>query len=154
MPTYFFDSSSLVKRYSKETGTAWVINIFKPIRANRIYAARITFVEVISALARKARGGQINSSAEIKAVGRFRRAFHGKFRSVEVSVNLTEHAAQLARKHFLRGYDAVQLAAALEVHQERNSLGLSPLTFVCADDKLNDAAKAEGLAVENPNNYP
>ena len=154
MPTYFFDSSSLVKRYTKEAGTAWVMNIFKPVKANSIYVARITFVEVISALSRKARGGQINSSAEIKAIGRFRRAFHGKFRAVEISPNLTEHAAQLARKHFLRGYDAIQLAAALEVHQKRNSLGLSSLTFVCADDKLNDAAKAEGLAVENPNNFP
>ena len=154
MPTYFFDSSSLVKRYSKEAGTAWIIDIFKPIPANRVYVVRITFVEVISALSRKMRGGQINSSAEIKAVGRFRRAFHGKFRPVEISVNLTEHAARLARKHFLRGYDAIQLAAALEVHRARTSIGLSPLIFVCADDKLNDAAKAEGLTVENPNNYP
>lgn len=154
MSAYFFDSSSLVKRYSKETGTTWIISIFKPNKDNRIYVARITFVEVISALSRKARGGQIDSSSEIKAVGRFRRAFHGKFRPVEISPNLTEHAAQLVRKHFLRGYDAVQLAAALQIYQKRNSLGLSPLTFVCADNKLNDAAKAEGLAVENPNNYP
>ena len=154
MSAYFFDSSSLVKRYSKETGTAWAIDIFKPLKANRIYAARITFVEVISALSRKARGGQINPMAEIKAIGRFRRAFHGKFRPVEVSPNLTEQAAHLARKYFLRGYDAVQLAAALEVHRKRNSLGLSSLTFVCADNNLNAAAQSEGLTVENPNNYP
>jgi uncharacterized protein len=54
----------------------------------------------------------------------------------------------------LRGYDAVQLAAALTTNDERISRGLLPLIFVSADTELNDAAQAEGLAIENPNNYP
>ena len=28
------------------------------------------------------------------------------------------------------------------------------LTFLSADDRLNDAASAEGLAVDNPNHHP
>jgi uncharacterized protein len=31
---------------------------------------------------------------------------------------------------------------------------LAPLTFLSADDRLNRAAVAEGLAVDNPNDYP
>lgn len=59
----------------------------------------------------------------------------------------------LAEKHGLRGYDSVQLAAAVELQIVRNSLSLSGITFVCADDHLNVAAVAEGLLVENPNNH-
>jgi len=54
----------------------------------------------------------------------------------------------------LRGYDAVQLAAALEANDERLANALTPLTLVSADTELNTAAQAEGLNVENPNNYP
>jgi predicted nucleic acid-binding protein len=53
VPVYFFDSSALVKRFARETGTAWVINLFKPASGNRIYIARITYVEVISAIVRR-----------------------------------------------------------------------------------------------------
>ena len=61
---------------------------------------------------------------------------------------------RLATKHSLRGYDAVQLAAALEANDERIANGLPTLTFVSADTELNTAAQAEGLPVENPNNHP
>ena len=60
----------------------------------------------------------------------------------------------LATKHALRGYDAVQLAAALEANDERIANELSPLALISADDELNAAAKAEGLTVEDPNDYP
>ena len=49
----------------------------------------------------------------------------------------------------LRGYDAVQLAAALEVR-----LQVPLLILVSGDGDLNTAATAEGLPVENPNTYP
>ena len=61
---------------------------------------------------------------------------------------------KLATKHALRGYDAVQLAAALEANDESLANGLPPLILVSADTKLNTAAQAEGLVVQNPNNYP
>lgn len=63
-------------------------------------------------------------------------------------------AMKLARSHALRGYDAVQLASAIEVHQVRVAAGASPVTIISADDPLNAAALAEGLLVENPNNHP
>ncbi len=59
-----------------------------------------------------------------------------------------------ANKYELRGYDAVQLAASLEVEKRIKLTGGLPLIFVSADNDLNQAALAEGLSVENPNNYP
>jgi len=61
---------------------------------------------------------------------------------------------KLARSHASRGYDAVQLAAVIEVHQARVAAGASPLTIISADDPLNAAAVAESLLVDNPNNHP
>ncbi len=56
----------------------------------------------------------------------------------------------LAEKHGLRGYDAVQLSAALRVSDECRALGIS-FTLISADGDLNDATRVEGLAVEDPN---
>ncbi len=58
-----------------------------------------------------------------------------------------------AKKYALRGYDAVQLAAALETEKERIALGLSSLILLSADTDLNDSAIAECLTVDDPNNY-
>ena len=57
----------------------------------------------------------------------------------------------LAETHALRGYDAVQLAASLEVHTRGIRLGLPVLTLVSADGDLNMAAMVAGLTVEDLN---
>lgn len=36
MVAYFFDSSALVKRYARETGTAWVLSVVGPEAAHAL----------------------------------------------------------------------------------------------------------------------
>ena len=55
----------------------------------------------------------------------------------------------LAETHGLRGYDAIQLAAAIEVGRRYVASGLPPIIFVCADSALNAVAAVEGLIVED-----
>jgi uncharacterized protein len=74
--------------------------------------------------------------------------------TIEITPELLSSAMNLAVKYALRGYDAVQLAATLEADNERIASGLSPITLISADLELNISAQAEGLSVENPNNYP
>jgi predicted nucleic acid-binding protein len=60
--SYFVDSSALVKRYVNETGSAWLSGLVASAAGNDIYIARITTVEVIAALTRRARGGTIGAT--------------------------------------------------------------------------------------------
>ena len=154
MAAYFFDSSALVKRYAREVGTGWIVGLFRPAAANRIYVARITSVEVISGLTRRKRGGSLNAADASKAIARLRRALAGKVRITEMTAVLIERANGLAEKHALRGYDAVQLAAALEVNDGRLAAGAKALILVSAAEALNAAAIIEGLAVDDPNLHP
>ena len=133
---------------------AWVLSLLKPSNENTIFIVRITAAEVVAALTRQNQTGNLTASELDKSIRRFKRSLQNRYAFVEISENLVNQAMILAENFGLRGYDSVQLAAALKIHQRRLALGLSSLTFVCADDKLNDAAKAEALAVENPNNYP
>ena len=154
MSTYFFDSSALVKRFAKESGTAFVIGLLRRAARSRLYAALFTEVEVCAALARRRKTQTLTPPQVSRAVRRFRRDFANRFTPIEPKAQLIAQAIQLADTYALRGYDAIQLASALLANQERLLLGFPPLILVSADNELNQAAQAEGLTVENPNNYP
>jgi hypothetical protein len=50
--------------------------------------------------------------------------------------------------------EAVQLAAALVVHDQYVAAGFPGLTLISADDDVNTAGQAEGLPTDNPNAHP
>lgn len=154
MPAYFFESSAFVKRFAPERGSKFVLSLLRPSGRNRFYAARITEVEVCAGLVRRQTGRTISADQAAKGLRRLRRDFPRRFTHIAVSENVVIEAMRLAETYGLRGYDAVQLSAALEANGERVARGLSPLILVSADAELNNAAQAEGLAIENPNNYP
>lgn len=153
MAAYFCDTSALVKRYVAETGSAWLTATIAPQVGNYLFIARITFVEVISAITRRERGRHISPADAKTARIQFETDYSSEFFNVEISENLINEAANLAGKHALRSYDAVQLAAALETEKERTALGFSSLILLSADTDLNTAAIAEGLTVDDPNNH-
>jgi len=150
---YFLDSSAVVKRYVSETGTAWILSLTDPVVGNHIHIARITGVEVVSAITRRMHSGSLSTADAATALSDFRYDFSRAYRIVDISASLIVHAMQLAEIHALRGYDAVQLAAALEVNSYRLTLGIPIFTLVSADTALNAAATAEGLTVDDPNDH-
>lgn len=147
------DSSALVKRYAREAGTGWVLGLFRRAAGHIFFAARIARVETAAAIVRKRRGGHITADAAARALRRMRRDFDTRIYVVEITPVLLQTGEAMAEKHYLRGYDAVQLAAALEANAGRAGAGLPPLVFVSADGDLRAAAAAEGLATENPESH-
>ena len=150
MASYFFDSSALVKRYVNETGTIWVTSLIDPAAGHEIFLARISGVEILSAIKRRERIGTTSPQEALLAISNFRDDFAVFFTILEISSLLISEAMSLAERHDLRAYDAVQLAAALEVHRHRTALGLSLAALVSADRALNEAGLVEGLPVEDP----
>ncbi len=151
---YFVDSSALVKRYVRETGTAWVRRLTRHYPSTSIYIARITVVEVTSAIARRRKGTPpLAPSRASSLLRRFRQHLDGRYTVIEITPALLNEAARLANAHTLRAYDAVQLAAALEINRKEQDAGFAAVTLISADQALNDAATVEGLAVDDPNRH-
>jgi predicted nucleic acid-binding protein len=153
---YFFDTSSLVKRYVVEQGSMWVQSITDPVAANTIFVAQITGVEVIATVARRI--GSVSVADATRLISSFRHDFANQYQVVVVNDALIAQAMDVAENYRLRGYDAVQFAAALEVHARSAAIGLASLggsgmTLVSSDNELNDAAVSAGLAVEDPNTH-
>ena len=154
MAVYYLDTSALAKRYVLEVGTTWMLGITDQATGQDVYVVRITGPEMIAALFRKARAREVTRQDTLRAATNFKADFTNQYHILEVTPGLTDRAMTLAQQHSLRGYDAVQLAAAAELHILRNGMGLTPLTFVSADTALNRAAQSEGLAVDDPNSHP
>jgi hypothetical protein len=151
---YYLDSSALVKRYVVERGTAWIDDLCSAQAGHVIYTVRVSAAEIVAALIRRVRGGSLALAAAQAEVAQFRLDLANDYQVLEVTEALVETAMRLAEQRGLRGYDAIQLAAALGVQAVRAVSNLSPLVFVSADADLNAAAIAEGLAIEDPNAHP
>lgn len=149
----FCDSSALTKRYVVETGSAWVSTHADPSAGNSIIVAEITRVEVAAALAASQRAATITPAERDDLVSLVLQHFDAEYTIIAVEPVVTSQAVVLTQRHRLRGYDAVQLAAALVANQQIVAAGVSALVFVAADNDLLAAAQAEGLATENPNHY-
>ncbi len=154
MAVYFADSSALVKRYVKETGTRWMRRLTRKGAANHIYVARIAVVEGNLGHCPPEERRHRSSPRASSMLWRFRKHMAGRYTVVEITPALLADAAKLATTHALRAYDAVQLSAALTVLANAGTVGLTAITMVSADNDLNAAARAEGVAVENPNLHP
>jgi hypothetical protein len=151
MTTYYWDSSALIKRYVQETGTNWVRSVVAPTGGHTLLTARLTMVEVYSALARRSREGSVPPADCAVAAQAFAAHSASEYDFVELDLRLVTLARRLLEQHPLRAYDAVQLASALIANQALQTAELPPLVFVSADDRLNAEATAEGLMIDNPN---
>jgi len=151
---FFCDSSAIVKRYVNETGTQYVNDLVSPDSGNVILLASITRVEVVAAIARKAKGRTATALEAERALTAFQDDLENTYYTIEISPEVLDVAMTLAKKYALRGYDAVQLAAALDANAELFAVGLPSVVVVSADAELNTAATSEGLSVENPNDHP
>ena len=151
MPSYFLDASALVKAYIREPGSRWVREI---LRGKRVVAfiSPISGAEVVAALARKERMGDMERAVRDRVVTAFRADYRRRLTHTALTATVIEEAMILVLAHPLRGYDAVQLASALLLRGVSGPL--RPLTFVSADLVLLRIARERGLAAENPMDHP
>ena len=149
MPSYFLDSSALVKGYRTEIGTARVNALLRG--ADPLIIAQLAHLEVSSAIVRRVASTQISDEVIQRMLDELDREVATSLEIIRIDDTLVANAIRLARIHRLRAADSIQLAAALVARALRVA---EELILVSADLELNNAAAAEGLQIEDPNLYP
>jgi predicted nucleic acid-binding protein len=159
MAAYYFDTSALVKYYIPEDGSHWVIETIDAAGDSRhhIIVATVAFAEMCATFGRLIRDSIIRqeTSAGILAIAQ-QHFQSGFFQRQAITWPLVIRAGQLASSSFvqagyaLRGYDAIQLAAALTANQHLIQHGQPQLLFVSADKRLLIIAASCGLQAINP----
>ena len=146
MTSLYLDTSALLKLYVAEDGTERVAGATEDAAEGRVVILDLTPLEARSAIRRRQREGDI-ADADAERILRQIEDDTASFLLVQPSSSaVIEEAARLIDRHPLRAYDALQLAGCLVV---RDAMA-GPVTFVCADVRLCEAAGHEGLAALNP----
>lgn len=126
----------MVKLLVEEPGTEEARRAYSD--ADGIRTTAIAYVEATAALARMRKGERLTAPQLRRALDDLEQLWHG----VDVhaiSETLLTRAAESARAHSLRAYDAVHLAGALSF-----AVG-EELEFACWDKELRAAAQARGF---------
>lgn len=146
MAIAFLDTSALVRRYVRaEPGADRVRRLCAPAEGNTILVARLTSVEVASALARKLREREIRRSQRDSLWRLFEAHWRDQYHPVAATDDVYAVAEGLLFDYALRAYDALQLASALAA---REHLPDTPVEFWTADGQQASAARAQTLTVK------
>jgi len=140
----YWDASALVKKYLSETGSdtvrQWLAK--DPV----LVTSQLAYAEIHATFARKRRERDI-SSLDYQRVCRIFEADWQAITVVQLDDRLLPTIRSLLSRHPLRGADSVHLASALYTAEQAQ---LRPLPFACADNRLLQAARKEGLDGWNP----
>ena len=146
MASVYLDTSALVKLYIEEEGTTQVSALTANPNDVQIVVLDIALVESRSAIRRREREGDISGTDANRVLRQLEEDAASHFLLQPTTLAVMEEAARLIDRHPLRAYDALQLAGCLVV---RHAVP-GPLTFVCADTRLCEAASLEGVNTLNP----
>lgn len=152
---FFVDTSAIIKRYRSEVGSAWVDALTDSKVGHIFILSEITLAETAAALAAIHRSSSgISRKERDDALDLFLGHCDTQYDLIALTRSVIDQAVKLTQNYKIRGCDSLQLASGLAANNARLAAGESPLTFVAADKDLLAAARAAGLATENPNLYP
>ena len=151
---YYADSSVLVKRHIAEIGSNWVIALTQLSGSSTITSSELSLVEVFSAFCRKKRDKAI-TDVDLRAhIRDFEIAANNEYDLYPLDSTIIAESQRLLEKYPLRTGDAIQLASAVVVRTSLLNAGLPEPIFLASDNKLLDAAIAEGFTIDNPLLHP
>ncbi len=151
MPSYFLDTSALIKYYHEEKGTDRVKRIIEGPEGGKVYISELSLVEFRAALFRKLRAGVITIEDRFDATNLLNSdILEGRFLVIPISSTHLQKAIGLLEDHgdrfALRTLDSLQLATALALQEGVKD----KLEFVCADQLLLEVAEECGFRPLTP----
>ncbi|MGH7824114.1 MAG: type II toxin-antitoxin system VapC family toxin [Candidatus Binatia bacterium] len=136
----YFDTSALVKRYVRERGSAQVGSL---LRRHDLLSSALTPVEVLSALWRRKRNGDLSEENLSITLSRVQNDRIG-WELVEVGGTVLSRAEEIIQETVpMRALDAIHVAS-LMTFQAASSI---QIPFVTGDTRQRDAATRLGLDV-------
>src|SRR3990170_11902 len=136
----FWDTSALVPLVVEEATSAFCRRLLRSKAEIGTWA--LTRTEMVSAVWRRSRAGDLDTSDVPRALSRITQLAAAWTEVTDLDL-VRERADRLLAVHVLRAADALQLAAALVLVDERTR----GRDFISADGALVEAAAAEGFNV-------
>ena len=150
----YADTSVLVKRHIEEIGSTWFRNLAMSDTTDQIVSTELSIVEVFSAFNRRKRESTISQTDYDDFATNFRAIVINEYLLIELSDPIITESQRLLESHPLHAGDAIQLATAINARNTLHKSLLPAPIFLTSDNKLLDAAIAEGFTTDNPLQHP
>jgi hypothetical protein len=109
LTVYYLDASALVKRYARETGSDWIVEITDLAAEHTIIFSELTLPEVAATFAAKQRSPhEFSLRARDRALSHFLQDCVESFMLLHIDRDVIELAVDLTQSHRLRGYDSTE----------------------------------------------
>ncbi len=147
----YFDASALVKRYSPETGSVVVDEVFRLVPLDRLICSTLCITEVASILVRKRNDGRLTRAQYNQAMSEFNNEVIApeNFSAAQINDDLLLSSLSLISKHNINAADAAILRSAINLRDALQPTG-EALMLWASDKRLVRAAKAERITVFDP----
>jgi uncharacterized protein len=136
----YFDTSALIKRYVSEKGSGRVVSL---LRRHDLLSSAITPVEVMSALSRRKRNGELSDEDFAVTLSRV----HGertRWELVELGGTVLSRAEEIIQGRVpMRALDAIHVASLVTFQAASGTR----IPFVTGDERQREAAGHIGLDV-------
>ena len=152
MKNVYLDASALVKHFHHEIGSAVVNETIELVSAHDprcLFVSALTTVETLSILNRRRNASQIPLPDFIRSLRGVIRELKRFSHYLVIDDQFLLASAQYTIKHNINSADAIHVAVCLSL---QDALRQSNDELVCmtADKRLARAARAEGIAVVDP----
>jgi len=137
----YTDSSALIKKYSLEKDSPYVIHCLE--KADTIAIFVVGYSEILSAFSRKKRDNDLIEKDFKTLMSEFEEDWES-FVLVEVSAELNALVRQILLDFPLCGFDSIHLASAKLL----KSITKKEVAFLAYDEKLIAAAETSGLNIK------
>jgi len=146
LTSYFLESSAFAKLFVFEPGSDPLIRLLQGVDDSRKVVSALAPLEVRSAIRRRQRAGEILAADADQAIAGVEAEI---LRIVEqpISAAVIDVAKLVLDAHPLRAMDALHLASCIVM---RDTLQMSDICFISADDALLKAAQFEQFPLLNP----
>ncbi len=152
--SFYADSSVLVKLHVREVGSEWLKGLVVPSTTNRILTATLSIVEVLSSLNRHRRENSITRAEYDQIAEDFLIISNNEYRLVQLTPQIIIESQRILENYALRAGDSIQLASAVAARTSVKKANLPAPIFLSSDNKLLNAAIAEGFTTDNPFLHP
>ena len=136
----YFDTSAVVKRYVRERGSARVMSL---LGEHDFLSSAITLVEILSALSRKKREGDLSENNFAATLSRIQ-SERDQWELIEVGESVLNRAQEIVQGNVpVRAVDAIHIASLVTFE---DAAGVR-VPFITADGRQRDAAEQMKLDV-------
>ncbi len=138
----YLDSSIFIKKYFKEIGSEYVIEIWND--AEYLAISQVGYSEILETIHKKQKMDRFSDKIKNQIIKDFKDDWESLIK-VSADQKLNPELNRLHDKHLLRGFDAIHLATAILLAKKIEK----DIQFLTADSNLQSAAKKEKLDIGN-----